>query len=159
MFNMFPGMFNNMLSVVNDRGLIDNIVDSILSNDNFQSMIESVDNMHNLELELKEYKDVFLVEGKLPGINKKDIDIDYLDDKLIIKVKRNQVFSNGYNTMIGIYQPNNDYTRIFYVPGIDAFKIKAVYTSEVLQIYLPKTTNIKQADSANGIIDVDYTMK
>lgn len=156
MFNMFPGMFNNMVSIMNDRGLIDNIVDSILSNNNFQNMITAVDNMHDLELEIKEYKDMFLVEGKLPGIGKQDIDIDYSGDKLIVKVKRNQVFSNGYNTMIGIYQPGNDFTRVFYVPGVDVLKIKAVYTSEVLQVYLPK----KFRPESNGdVIDVNYTVK
>lgn len=154
MFNMFPVMLNNMFGeVMNDRGLIDNIVDSILSNDNFQSMVSNIDNMNGFDLQLKEYKDLFLVEGKLPGINKKDIDIDYTDNKLIIKVKRNQVFSNGYNTMIGIYQPGNDYQRIFYVPGVDCLKVKAVYAGEVLQVYLPKKYNI---DNSSSVIEVEY---
>lgn len=153
MFNMFPGIFNNMVSVMNDRGLIDNIVDSILSNDNFQNMVSGIDNMHNLDLQLKEYNNMYLIEGSLPGINKSDIDIDYSGDRLIVTVKRNQVFSNGYNTMIGIYQPGNDYTRVFYVPGVDCLKIKAVYTSEVLQIYLPRKYKI---ESNSPVVEVEY---
>lgn len=153
MFNMFPGIFNNMIDVMNDRGLIDNIVDSILNNDNFQNMVTSIDNMHDLELHLKDFNNMYLVEGKLPGIAKQDIDIDYSADKLIVTVKRNQIFSNGYNTVIGICQPNNDYTRIFYVPGVDHLKIKAVYTSEVLQVYLPKKFKIQDDQP---VVEVDY---
>lgn len=154
MFNMIPMMFGNMIGgMMNDRGLIDNIVDSILSNNSFQTMISSIDNMQDLDLQIKEYDKLYLVEGKLPGINKNDIDIDYCGDHVIITIKRNQVFSNGINTMMAISQPGNDFKRTFYVPGVDPLKLKAVYNSEVLQVYLPKKYKL---DTDSPVIEVQY---
>lgn len=157
MFNMIPMMFGNMIGgMMNDRGLIDNIVDSILSNNNFQTMISSIDNMQDLDLQIKEYDSLYLVEGKLPGINKKDIDIDYCGDHVIITIKRNQVFSNGVNTMMAISQPGNDFKRTFYVPGVDPLKLKAAYNSEILQVYLPKKYKL---DTDSPVIEVQYKAK
>ncbi|GAB6168791.1 hypothetical protein JCM1393_12510 [Clostridium carnis] len=152
--NTFGGIFNQVFtSVINNQDLITDIVDTLLNNDTMNSILNSLE---DLEMELKDYGDRYLIEGKLPGIDKKNIDIDYNNDHVLVKVKRKQVFSNGRNAMVAIMQEGNDIEKSFYVPNVNSNKIKAVFNSEVLRIYLPK----KEIVESNGtIIDVDNFTK
>lgn len=148
--NDFNTIFNSMFTtMVNDTGLINNIVDSVINSDVFSSMLTEVDNEN---LKIKEYNDKYVIEGNFPGINKKDIDIDYDKDRITIKVSRNKVYRNNTNTMVAFIQEGGDLVKSFYVPNTEESQIKAAFHSNILRICLPKQNVISEEGT---IIDVD----
>ena len=157
MFDVFSYVFSNVFdSVINNTQLIDNIVDSVLNSDLVNDMVNTLENMVNLNIDFKEYKRKYLIEADLPGISKKDIDIDYTNNYISVNIKRNQIFSNGKNMAIAVIQSgNNDISRDFYVENIDPYNIKAVFKDGHLRVYIPKKDRLKEI---SPIVEVsDYT--
>lgn len=152
-FSSFGTIFNQVFTtLINNEEIIDNIIDNVMNSDLVNDIIDGLDEMN---LELKNYDDRYVIEGVLPGISKKDIDIDYKNEHIEVTVKMNQVFSNGSNTMVAFVQPGRDLKKNFYVPNIDTSKIKAVYNSDLLRVYLPKKTKIET--NAEIVDVVDFT--
>lgn len=152
--NSFSGVFNNIFTnvftaVITNEELIDNIVDSVLNNEVISSMIESLD--EELDLELIDYKDKFLIEGKIVDVKKRDIDIDYNDDYITVKVNKDNVYKED-NIAFGIFSEGNNLEKKFYVPNVDTGTIRAVYNANVLRIYMKK--KFEEKEEIN-IIDVD----
>lgn len=151
--NTFNEIFNQTFTaVINNQDFIGNIVDTVLNSDLVNGLISEIESLESVNIELKDYDDKYLIEGRLPGISKKDIDLDYNEDIITVKVKSNQLFTNGKNSMITIVQPNADIEKKFIVNNVDTNRIKAVFKSEKLSIYLPK---IKREVDNPTIIDVD----
>ncbi|MEG2195593.1 MAG: Hsp20 family protein, partial [Terrisporobacter sp.] len=151
--NSFNQLFNQTFAaVVNNQDIIENIVDTVLNSDLVEGMLEDVEKLDGMNIELRDLNDKYLIEGKLPGVNKKDIDLDYDEETLTVKVKSNQLFTNGRNRMVAIVQPSSDIEKKFIVNGVDTDKISAVFKSDMLSICLPKKN--KQIDTT-PVIDVD----
>lgn len=149
--SLFGNIFNQVFTtVMNNTELIDNIVDSVLNSEVVSSMINEID---SFELEMEEYEDRYIVSGKFPGVEKKDIQIDYDYGELKIKSKRKQVFNNGTNTMIAIVDNRDDFEKVFKVENIDTTRIKAAYHDNNLKITL-----FKNNEDIQPIIEVtSYT--
>ena len=82
----FNTVFNQVLTtLVQNEDLINNIIDNVLNSDAVNSIIITIEEKSNFKL--REYEDRYLIEGKLLGINKKDIDVDYENDHIKISVK------------------------------------------------------------------------
>ncbi|MCR1952072.1 MULTISPECIES: Hsp20 family protein [unclassified Clostridium] len=147
----FNSVFNQVFTtLITNEDLINNIVDTVLNSDVVNSVLESIED-DELDLDFIDYGDRYLIEGKLVGLDKKDIDIDYEDDHIRIKIKRNQVFNNG-NSMVAIFQEGSNLEKSYYVPNVEANKIQAVYNADVLRIYLKKRPPV---DKDTTIIDVE----
>lgn len=141
MFEGFSSIFSNVFTgMINNRELIDNIVDSILNNESFNNLVQNLENMVSLDVDIKEYKSAYIIEGTVPGIDKKDITIDYDNNYITVEIKRNnQVFSNGKNTVFAVVQSSGtDMAKDFFVEDVDPYKIKAVLRNGLLRIYAPK---------------------
>lgn len=152
MFEVFSYVFSNVFdSVINNTQLIDNIVDSVLNSSIINDMVNTLDSMVNLNIDCKEYKRKYLIEADLPGVLKKDIDIDYDNNYITINIKRNSVFSNGKNIAVAIVQGGNDISKDFYVENIDPYNIKAVFKDSHLKIYIPKKDRLKEI---NPVVEV-----
>lgn len=150
--NTFNSVFTQVFTtLVNNTELIDNIVDSVINSDAISSMIDEIDELGEIDFKITNYSDKYLIEGNLPGIDKNSIDIDYENERVLIKVKKSQVFSNGVNTMVAFVQLGQNIEKSFYVPDVDKNKIRATYRDNVLKIYLPK----KPKEEEPTIIDVD----
>lgn len=152
--SIFGGTFNSVFNqvfttLITNEELMNNIVDTVLNSDVVGSVLDSIEDESNLDF--IDYGDRYLIEGKLLGINKKDIDIDYEEDHITIKVKKNQVFSNE-NSMVAVFQEGSSFQKSFYVPNIESNSIKAVYNADVLRIYLKKSPPVEKGTT---IIDVD----
>lgn len=158
MFDVFSYVFSNVFdSVLNNTKLIDNIVNSVLNSDIVNDMVNTLEGMVNLNIDCKEYKRKYLIEADLPGVSKKDIDIDYTNNYISINIKRNQVFSNGKNVAVAVIQSGNDVSKDFYVENIDPYNIKAVFKDGHLSVYVPKKNRLKEI---SHIVEVsDYTCK
>ena len=149
----FSSIFNEVFTtLVSNEGLIDSIVDSVLNSDIVSSIIEEEEE-EELELDFRDYGDRYLIEGKLEVDNKNDIDIDYENDHISIKVKREALKSNGLDIL---QVKRNEYIeRSFYVPRVDPKRVQAVYNADVLRVYLKK---LPEVDEGTTIIDIeDYT--
>ena len=149
----FSSIFNEVFTtLVSNEGLIDSIVDSVLNSDIVSSIIEEEEE-EELELDFRDYGDRYLIEGKLEVDNKNDIDIDYENDHISIKVKREALKSKGLDIL---QVKGNEYIeRSFYVPRVDPKRVQAVYNADVLRVYLKK---LPEVDEVTTIIDTeDYT--
>ena len=105
-----------------------------------------------LKLEFRDYGDRYLIEGKIEGVTKEDIDVDYENEHISIKVKREALKNN--DLAILMLDENKFIEKTFYVPKVDKSRIQAVYNANVLRIYLKKLPEI---ESGREIIDVsDY---
>ena len=150
----FNGIFNEVFnSLITNESLINSIVDSLLNSDIVNSIIEEEEEEEELNLEFRDYGDRYLIEGKLEGLNKEDIDIDYDNDHISIKVNRDVLKYGGLP--ISILQDEDYIEKSFYVPRVDKKRIQAVYNADVLRIYLKKLPEVEEGTT---IIDVeDYT--
>ena len=148
----FNGIFNDVFnSLITNESLINSIVDSVLNSDIVNSIIEEEE--EELNLEFRDYGDRYLIEGKLEGLNKEDIDIDYDNDHISIKVNRESLKYGGLP--ISILQDEDYIEKSFYVPRVDKKRIQAVYNADVLRIYLKKLSEVEEGIT---IIDVEnYT--
>lgn len=149
----FSSVFNEVFTtLISNEGLIDSIVDSVLNSDIINSIIEEEEE-EDLSLDFRDYGDRYLIEGRLQVDNKNDIDIDYENDHISIKVKREALKDNVIN--IPVFQDKNYVEKTFYVPKVDSKRIQAVYNANVLRVYLKK---LPEVDEGTTIIDVDdYT--
>ena len=148
----FSSVFNEVFTtLISNEGLIDSIVDSVLNSDIINSIIEEEE--EDLILDFRDYGDRYLIEGRLQVDNKNDIDIDYENDHISIKVKRQDLKDNRIG--VNIFQDMDYVEKTFYVPKVDSKRIQAVYNADVLRVYLKK---LPEVDEGTTIIDVDnYT--
>lgn len=145
----FNSIFNNVFStLINNEGLINNIVETVINSDAMSSLIE--DDEEEIKLDFRDYGDRYLIEGKLEEANKKDIDIDYENDHISIKIKRNALRDNSLK--IAMLEDKDYAERSFYVPKVDPKRIQAVFNADVLRIYLKKLPEIEEGTT---IIDVE----
>ena len=124
-----------------------------MNNEVINTMIEAEESQEKseaLNLEFKDYGDRYLIEGAIEGVEKKDIDIDYDNEHISIKVKRDALEDRCKT--INILEEKNYVEKNFFVPNVDLARIQAVYNSDVLRIYLKKKPEV---DKGTTIIDVD----
>ncbi|WP_302633582.1 Hsp20 family protein [uncultured Clostridium sp.] len=156
MFNIFPYVFQTTFNTLMNSDFIDSIIDSVLNNETVNNMINEIENMTSLDINLSEREKEYIISGRLPGVKKSDIDVDYNNNYVTIKVKRNQFFSNGQNFSVTIIGPENEEIKDFYVGNVDPYSIKAVFKDNLLTVHVPKKNKI---DDKVTIINVDYTVK
>ena len=154
----FAGTFNNIFNevfttLINNEELINGIVDTVMNSDVVNSLLDEEEEEEELKLEFRDYGDRYLVEGKLEGVDKKDIDVDYDNEHISIKVKRDALKVNSIT--IAMLQDKDYIEKSFYVPKVDPKRIQAVFNADVLRIYLKKLPEIEEGTT---VIDVeDYT--
>lgn len=149
----FNSIFNDVFnSLITNESLINSIVDSVLSSDIVNSIIEEEEE-EDLKFDFRDYGDRYLIEGKLEGLNKEDIDIDYDNDHISIKINREALSKSGL--LISMIKDKDYIEKSFYVPRVDSKRVQAVYNADVLRIYLKK---LPEAEEGTTIIDVEnYT--
>ena len=93
----------------------------------------------NPVVDIYDNDDTIVIKAELPGMDKKDIDIDVKDNVLTIKGERsydNEVKEKNYHRRERSF---GAFRRSFRLPAdIDANKIKAGYKDGVLKIDIPK---------------------
>lgn len=147
----FNSIFNEVFStLINNEGLINSIVETVVNSDVMNSLIEEEEAEEEIDLEFRDYGDRYLIEGKLEGVNKKDIDVDYDNEHISIKVKRDAIKDNYFK--IAMLEEKDYAERSFYVPRVDPKRIQAVFNADVLRIYLKKLPEIEEGTT---IIDVE----
>ncbi len=164
--NIFTQTFNTL---INNNNFIDDIVNSIFNSDLIENLSQGLNQNYNnedsiIKVNIKDENDRYLIEGDFPGIDRRDIKIDYKDGYIYLNVKRKQVFSNGYNMSMMVMQFGDEFSREFFVPNADATRLRASYKNYRLRLELPKyreeivgNKNDNLIGDEDNIIDVvDY---
>ena len=153
MFNIFPYIFSTTLNAVsNSIGVIDEIVDNFVNSDFMNNLISEIDNMSSININFKEHKRAYTLECYLPGVKKENIDLEYDNNYITLKVKRNMFYTNNKNIAMAVIQSGGDIEEVYYVENADAQNIKAVFKNDILRVLIPKNTYIGEDTT---IIDVD----
>lgn len=81
----------------------------------------------------------------VPGINKEDVKIDIVENKLQISGKRNGGENNGEKKYYLQQIPVGNFTKSFHLPkDVLQEKIEAKYEDGILKLLLPKNQKLKQ---------------
>ena len=131
-------------------------LDSLVGDDFFKNfgkqffaMSSETDKM--MKTDVKETDQAYQVTVDLPGLDKKDIHVDYQNETLKISAKRAS-FNDHSDADGNIIQSERHYGRFsrqFYLPTVDRTKISAKYNNGVLSLDLPKQA--EQATTASQI--------
>ena len=153
MLNIFPYIFSTTLNAVsNNLGFIEDIVDNIINSEFMNNLISEIDNMSPVNINFKEHKRAYTLECYLPGVKKENIDLEYDNNYITLKVKRNMFYTNNKNIAMAVIQSGGDIEEDYYVENADAQNIKAVFKNDILRVLIPKNTYIGRDTT---IIDVD----
>ena len=85
-------------------------------------------------------KNNYILEIDIPGFKKEDIDIEYDNDYLTVKVERREIETNDVKKEYikkerSMYE---QYERSFYIGNIDEKDIKAKFENGILKLTIPK---------------------
>ena len=153
MFKIFPYIFSTTLNAVsNNLGFIEDIVDNIINSEFMNNLISEIDNMSPVNINFKEHKRAYTLECYLPGVKKENIDLEYDNNYITLKVKRNMFYTNNKNIAMAVIQSGGDVEEDYYVENADGENIRAVFKNDTLRVLIPKNTYIGKDTT---IIDVD----
>ncbi len=99
------------------------------------------DSFKELRSDVQETDKDYTVAVDIPGVNKKDISIDFKDNTLTVSAKR-ESFEDRSDKEGNLIENERNYgrfTRQYNFPDVDNEKIDAKYEDGVLEITLPKT--------------------
>lgn len=153
MFNIFPYIFSTTLNAVSSNlEVIDEIVDKFVNSNFMNNLVSEIDNMASININFKDHKRAYTLECYLPGVKKENIDLEYDNNYITLKVKRNMFYTNNKNIAMAVIQSGGDIEEDYYVENADAQNIKAVFKNDILRVLIPKNTYIGEDTT---IIDVD----
>lgn len=136
MFGIIPFKTNNS----NDKGgSLDNFF-----GDFFDDSFLSPMNMSKFNSDVRETENEYLISAELPGIDKKDIKLDYKNNYLVISAKRNEEHDDKKDNYIRKERSYGEFSRSFYFDNVSEDKINAKFENGVLKITLPKAEKDKE---------------
>lgn len=128
-----------------------NWLDNFMKDDFFNQMTQHfngflANEVTPMKADVTENEHQYNVRVDLPGIDKKDIQLDYREDYLIIEAKRESFadHSDQAGNMLTNERYSGRFRRQFYLPAVVIDQIKAKYESGVLAIDLPKSKEDKK---------------
>ncbi|MFZ5969238.1 MAG: Hsp20/alpha crystallin family protein [Bacillota bacterium] len=95
-------------------------------------------NSGQMKVDIKENDNEYVVEAELPGVNKEDINLELLDERLTISVERNEHVNEERENYIRKERRYGSMSRTFIVPNIDNEKVTAKFENGVLHVNIPK---------------------
>lgn len=109
--------------------------------------------LRSLKSDIKETDKDYVIKIDMPGVDKKDIALNFKDDVLTVDAKRDSFDdeSDSKGNMIASERDYGTYSRSYRLPKVDGKKITAKYEDGVLTVTLPKT---KEEIDKNHSIDI-----
>ena len=141
MFGLVPFKFSNG---ENYKGVSLNDMIQDFFNDDITSPFNS---SSSFKTDIKETLEEYIIHAELPGVEKKDINIDYSNNYLTISAVRNNENEEKANNFIRKERHYGKISREFYIDNVDKNKIQAKFENGVLNIKLPKKEHIANSDS------------
>ncbi|KRL05947.1 Hsp20/alpha crystallin family protein [Liquorilactobacillus oeni] len=108
----------------------------------------------DLKTDVKETDKNYTVKVDVPGVNKKDITLEYTDGTLLISAKRDSFKdeSDKEGNIITSERSYGRFSRQYNLPSVDKENIKAKYTDGVLEVDLPK---LKDSSASKNHIEIE----
>jgi len=106
-----------------------------------RSFFESPDEFQkflNSPCDIEETDELYRIDMELPGIKKKEVDIQFKDDRLTVSWTRKRDKKSGIRTSSRYERQEGSFTRSFITKGVDPEKIHASLKKGLLTIELPK---------------------
>ncbi len=95
-------------------------------------------------VDLAETTEAYLITVDLPGIDKKDVAINFHDGTISISGERKTETSDEGKNYVRVERSTGNFYRSFSIPNaVQADKIEAKYSDGVLQIVVPKAEEVK----------------
>ena len=116
-------------------------------NDDFFSPMEMISGMNQFSADVRETNNEYLVSAELPGINKEDIKLDYDNNNLIIRAKRQEAHDDSRDNYIRKERSYGEISRSFYIDNVNKEGIRAKFDNGELKIILPKQVKTQQSNS------------
>ena len=116
-------------------------------NDDFFSPMEMISGMNQFSADVRETNNEYLVSAELPGINKEDIKLDYDNNNLIIRAKRQEAHDDSRDNYIRKERSYGEISRSFYIDNVNKEGIRAKFDNGELKIILPKQVKTHQSNS------------
>ena len=116
-------------------------------NDDFFSPMEMISGMNQFSADVRETNNEYLVSAELPGINKEDIKLDYDNNNLIIRAKRQEAHDDSRDNYIRKERSYGEISRSFYIDNVIKEGIRAKFDNGELKIILPKQVKTHQSNS------------
>ena len=137
MFRLAPMNRNQLSKGMDDMNFFGTLFDDFFNNGFFP---KNELNTTSFRVDVKEREAEYVIEAELPGIEKKDIQIDYDDNRLYIRVEKNEEKeekgdAENYLRRERFYSKME---RAFYVKDIQGDKIEAKLENGILSITAPK---------------------
>lgn len=103
-----------------------------------------------MNTDIKEYEDKYLVQADLPGIKKENIRVSYVNNTLTISAAQTETTKTeeDFGHYLRKERSSSAYQRTFTITDIDDESIKAVFEDGVLTLTLPKAS-YKDAPAKN----------
>ena len=106
-----------------------------------QSLFNFGSTNEEMKTDISETDKDYKVVVDLPGVDKKDISVDFKNNQLTISAKRDSFSdeSDANGNVISSERSYGRFTRSYRFPNVDQDKISAKYEAGVLKVVLPKT--------------------
>jgi HSP20 family protein len=104
-------------------------------------------NQNGMKVDIKETDKEYVVEAEIPGVDKKDIQVELENGLLTIAVKRDEQVNVEGENYIRRERRYSGMKRSFHVDNVKEDGVKASYTNGVLTITLPKRSPGKTSRS------------
>ena len=106
----------------------------------FDSLFDREDENKMMKCDIYKTENNYILEIDIPGFKKEDIDIEYDNDYLTVKVERKEIETNDAKKEYikkerSMYE---QYERSFYIGNIDEKDIKANFENGILKLTIPK---------------------
>lgn len=135
MFGLIPFRTNKN----DEKGVTFNDFFNDFFNDDFFAPANFSDSsMNKFNADVRETDKEYLVSAELPGVKKEDIALDYKDNYLVIRAKREEIHDESKDSYIRKERSYGEFSRQFYFDNVDKDKICAKFQNGELQIILPK---------------------
>ena len=111
------------------------------------SMFDIFTPTDSMKCDIYENKGNYVIEADMPGLDKKDVTVDYNDGYLTIKASKSSEKNEEEKDYIRQERFYGTMERKFYVGDIDESKVSAEFKDGVLKVCLPKGTIEKASKS------------
>ncbi len=118
----------------NLRPFEDNFFDSFFGDVNNNRL----STLNKFSVDISENDNEYLFEADLPGADKKDVLVDFFDNKLYIKYEKKEANDVNEKNYIRRERRYNKFERVFSMKDVNKDEIKAKLENGVLSVTVPK---------------------
>lgn len=120
----------------------------------FNSMVQPFKEgeLSNMEVNIREKDNQYILEAALPGLKKEDINLEIIDNNLIISIKNDKKYEEKDDSYIRREISYVNYRRSFDISDVDVEEIKAKLKNGILKVKLPK---LKDSNKNRRLIDIE----